>query len=424
MLQRVYGTNYPRRQLLEEHLKRIEEAKKRDHRKLGKELDLFSIQENIGNGLILWHPKGARIRRIMEEFWVDEHYKHDYEIIYTPHAAKLNLWEQSGHTGFYREYMFTPMDLEEVYYQLKPMNCPFHLTIYKNRLRSYRELPIRYAELGTVYRYERSGVLHGLMRVRGFTQDDAHIFCTPEQLTAEIVKVLDLVFYILQTFGFNEYEIYLSTRPEKYVGTIESWDRATGALRSALEVRQVEYEVDDGEGVFYGPKIDIKIKDVLGRAWQCSTVQVDFNLPERFNLEYIGEDGKPHQPIMIHRALMGSLERFFGILIEHYAGHFPLWLAPVQAVILPITERHHQYAQQVYQELRENNIRVELDKRNEKVGFKIRESELQKIPYMLIVGDKEIDNHQVSVRHKGEGDKGAMGVEEFITRALEEITKK
>lgn len=424
MLQRVYGTNYPKRRLLEEHLKRIEEAKKRDHRKLGKELDLFSIQESIGNGLILWHPKGARIRRIMEEFWVDEHYKHDYEIIYTPHAAKLNLWEQSGHTGFYRENMFAPMDLEEVDYQLKPMNCPFHLMIYKNHLRSYRELPIRYAELGTVYRYERSGVLHGLMRVRGFTQDDAHIFCTPEQLTEEIVKVLDLVFYILQTFGFNEYEIYLSTRPEKYVGTIESWDRATEALRSALEVRRVEYEVDEGEGVFYGPKIDIKIKDVLGRAWQCSTVQVDFNLPERFNLEYIGEDGKPHQPIMIHRALMGSLERFFGVLIEHYAGFFPLWLAPVQAVILPITERHHQYARQVYQQLRENNIRVELDKRNEKVGFKIREAELQKIPYMLIVGDKEISNRQVSVRHKGEGDKGAMGVEEFITRALEEITKK
>jgi threonyl-tRNA synthetase len=424
MLQRVYGTNYPRRQMLEEHLRRIDEAKKRDHRKLGKELDLFSIQESIGSGLILWHPKGARIRRIIEEFWIDEHYKHDYELIYTPHAAKLNLWEQSGHTGFYRENMFEPMDLEDVDYQLKPMNCPFHITIYKNQLRSYRELPIRYAELGTVYRYERSGVLHGLMRVRGFTQDDAHIFCTPEQLTEEIVKVLDLVFYILQTFGFNDYEVYLSTRPEKYVGTIENWDRATEALRKALEVGKIDYEVDDGEGVFYGPKIDIKIKDVLDRAWQCSTVQVDFNLPERFNLEYIAEDGKPHQPIMIHRALMGSLERFFGILIEHYAGHFPLWLSPVQAVILPITERHHEYARQVFQQLREKNIRVELDKRNEKVGFKIREAELQRVPYMLIVGDKEIAGHQVSVRHKGEGDKGAMGVEAFTALALEEIKTK
>jgi threonyl-tRNA synthetase len=360
----------------------------------------------------------------MEEFWVDEHYKHDYEIIYTPHAAKLNLWEQSGHTGFYRENMFSPMELDEVEYQLKPMNCPFHLMIYKNHLRSYRELPIRYGELGTVYRYERSGVLHGLMRVRGFTQDDAHIFCTPEHLTEEIVKVLDLVFYILKTFGFHEYEVYLSTRPEKYVGTVENWDKATEALRNALEVRQIDYEVDPGEGVFYGPKIDIKIKDVIGRSWQCSTVQVDFNLPERFKLEYIGEDGNPHQPIMIHRALMGSLERFFGILIEHYAGQFPLWLAPVQAIVLPITERHHEYAERVYQQLREKGIRVEVDKRNEKVGFKIREAELQKIPYMLIVGDKEIANHQVSIRHKGEGDKGAMGVEEFITLAQDEIKSK
>lgn len=424
MLQRLYGTNYPKKQMLEEHLQRIEEAKKRDHRKLGKELDLFSIQDSIGNGLILWHPKGSRVRRIMEEFWVDEHYKHDYEVVYTPHAAKLNLWEQSGHTGFYRENMFSPMELEEVDYQLKPMNCPFHITIYKNHLRSYRDLPIRYAELGTVYRYERSGVLHGLMRVRGFTQDDAHIFCTPEQLTDEIIKALDLVFYILKTFGFHEYEVYLSTRPEKYVGSLENWDRATEALKNALEIRQIEYEVDLGEGVFYGPKIDIKIKDVIGRSWQCSTVQVDFNLPERFKLEYIGEDGHPHQPIMIHRALMGSLERFFGILIEHYAGQFPLWLAPVQALILPITDRHHEYAERVYQQLREKQIRAEVDKRNEKVGFKIREAELQKIPYMLIVGDKEIANHQVSIRHKGEGDRGAMGVEEFITLAQNEIKSK
>ncbi len=424
MLQRIYGTNYPKKEMLEEHLRRIEEAKKRDHRKLGKELDLFSIQESIGNGLILWHPKGSRIRRVMEDFWVEEHYKHDYEIIYTPHTAKLNLWETSGHTGFYRENMFSPMELEEVEYQLKPMNCPFHLTIYKNHLRSYRDLPIRYAELGTVYRFERSGVLHGLMRVRGFTQDDAHIFCTPGQLTDEIVNVLDLVFYILRTFGFEEYEVYLSTRPEKYVGTVENWDKATEALKNALEVRRIDYQVDPGEGVFYGPKIDIKIKDVLGRAWQCSTVQVDFNLPERFALEYIGEDGKPHQPIMVHRALMGSLERFFGILIEHYAGHFPLWLAPVQAVVLPITDRHHEYAGQLYRKLKEKNLRVEFDRRNEKVGFKIREAELQKIPYMLIIGDKEIENRQISVRHKGEGDKGAMSLEAFITLAQQEIESK
>ncbi|RMF57394.1 MAG: threonine--tRNA ligase [Calditrichaeota bacterium] len=424
MLQRIYGTNYPKKKLLEEHLHRIEEAKKRDHRKLGKELDLYSIQESIGNGLILWHPKGARVRRVMEDFWLDEHFKHDYQLIYTPHTAKLDLWETSGHTGFYRENMFAPMVVEDVEYQLKPMNCPFHLTIYKTHLRSYRDLPIRYAELGTVYRYERSGVLHGLMRVRGFTQDDAHIFCTPEQLTDEIVKVLDLVFYILKTFGFEEYEVYLSTRPEKYVGSLENWEAATNALQKALELKDIPFEIDPGEGVFYGPKIDIKIKDVLGRSWQCSTVQVDFNLPERFELEYIGEDGKPHRPIMIHRALMGSIERFFGILIEHYAGAFPLWLAPVQVVVLPIADRHFEFAESVYKTLKEQKIRVELDNRNEKVGFKIREAEVQKIPYMLIIGDREVENQTVSVRHKGEGDKGAMPVDEFLKQAQQEIESK
>jgi threonyl-tRNA synthetase len=424
MLQRIYATSFPKKQMLDEHLQRLEEAKKRDHRKLGKELDLFSIQDSIGNGLILWHPKGSRMRRIMEEFWVQEHYQHDYEIVYTPHAAKLGLWETSGHTGFYRENMFAPMELEDVEYQLKPMNCPFHLTIYKNHLRSYRDLPIRYAELGTVYRFERSGVLHGLMRVRGFTQDDAHIFCTPGQLTGEIVKVLELVFYILGTFGFNEYEVYLSTRPEKYVGSVENWDKATEALRNALEVKQIKYEVDPGEGVFYGPKIDIKIKDTLGRSWQCSTVQVDFNLPDRFQLEYIGEDGKAHQPIMIHRALMGSLERFFGILIEHYGGNFPLWLAPVQAVIIPITDRHHPYAQTILQKLRSQQIRCELDRRNEKIGFKIREAEVQKIPYMIIIGDKEVENKTVSVRHKKDGDKGAMEIDSLLNLMREEINSK
>ncbi len=424
MLQRLYATAYPRRKMLEEHLHRIEEAKKRDHRKLGRELDLFSIQEEIGNGLILWHPKGARVRRIMEQFTIEEHYKHGYELIYTPHIAKLHLWETSGHTGFYQENMFSPMEVDEVKYQLKPMNCPFHITIYKSHLRSYRDLPIRYFELGTVYRYERSGVLHGLMRVRGFTQDDAHIFCTPDQLNDEILKVLDFTLYILRTFGFDQYEIYLSTRPEKFVGSVENWDAATEALRNALEASGMAYEIDPGEGVFYGPKIDIKIKDSLGRSWQCSTIQVDFNLPDRFQVEFMGEDGQPHQPIMIHRALMGSVERFFGVLIEHYAGAFPLWLAPVQLMVIPIAERHHPYARKVWEAIRQAGIRAELDARNEKVGYKIREAEVQKVPYMIILGDQEVEGEQVSVRRKGEGDLGKMSPEELIDRMKDEINKK
>jgi threonyl-tRNA synthetase len=424
MLQRLYGTNYPKKSMLEEHLYQIEEAKKRDHRKLGKELDLYSIQESIGNGLILWHPKGARVRQLIERFYMDEHYKHGYQFVNTPHIAKLDLWERSGHTSFYKENMFAPMDIEDQPYQLKPMNCPFHITIYKNHLHSYRDLPIRMAEFGTVYRYERSGVLHGLMRVRGFTQDDAHIFCTPEQLTDEIVRILDLVLYILETFGFAEYEVFLSTRPEKYVGTVENWDEATEALRRALEVRKLKYEIDPGEGVFYGPKIDIKIQDSLGRSWQCSTVQVDFNNPERFEMEYIGEDGKAHRPIMIHRALMGSEERFFGILLEHYGGAFPLWLAPVQVIIIPIADRHHDYAEKVKQGLEKANIRVELDLRNEKIGYKIRESEVQKIPYMIIIGDKEVGDEKISVRHKGEGDLGSMKPDEFLRRIEQEIQLK
>ncbi len=424
MLQRVYGTSYPKHKMLEEHLHRLEEAKKRDHRKLGRELDLFSIREEIGNGLILWHPRGARIRRIIEQFTIEEHYRNGYELVNTPHIAKLNLWETSGHTGFYRENMFSPMEVDEVDYQLKPMNCPFHITIYKNHLHSYRDLPLRLFELGTVYRYERSGVLHGLMRVRGFTQDDAHIFCTPNQLNDEIIKVLDFTFHILKTFGFAEYDIFLSTRPEKYVGTIENWDEATHALENALETLGMKYKVDPGEGVFYGPKIDIKIKDSLGRSWQCSTIQVDFNLPERFNVEFIGEDGHSHRAIMVHRALMGSVERFFGVLVEHYAGAFPAWLAPVQAVILPITDNQAEYARGVFEELRKAGLRVDLDSRNEKVGFKIREAEVNKIPYMLIVGDKEVENRQVSVRRKGEGDLGAMELERFVDLLQDEIDNK
>ena len=424
MLQRIYATSFPKKQMLEDHLARLEEARKRDHRKLGKELDLFAINEEIGNGLILWTPRGSRIRRVMEDFWLDEHYKHNYEIVHSPHAAKLDLWNTSGHTGFYRENMFSVMDMDEVDYQLKPMNCPFHVAIYKNHLHSYRDLPIRYAELGTVYRYERSGVLHGLMRVRGFTQDDAHIFCTPDQLTDEIVKVIDLVTFILGTFGFKEYEVYLSTRPEKYVGTLDNWDKATEALRNALEVKGLAYELDPGEGVFYGPKIDIKIKDTLGRSWQCSTIQVDFNLPERFEMSYIGEDNQRHQPIMVHRALMGSLERFFGILIEHFAGAFPTWLAPVQAMILPIADRHHDYAKKLEAQMRKNGIRAEVDSRNEKVGFKIREAEVQKMPYMLIVGDKEMEQEQVSVRHRGEGDLGARAFTDFMEMISKDIREK
>ena len=421
MLQRIYATNYPDKKQLKAHLFRIEEAKRRDHRKLGRELDLFSIQDEIGSGLILWHPKGSLIRHIIETYMKDELLRNGYQLVTTPHIAKFQLWEISGHANFYRENMFGTMVVDDVEYQLKPMNCPFHMMIYKSRIRSYRDLPLRFAELGTVYRYERSGVLHGLMRVRGFTQDDAHIFCHPDQLRGEIMRVLDLNAKVLSKFGFDEYEVYLSTRPEKFVGDVESWDHATNALREALEEKGMAYEIDPGEGVFYGPKIDIKIKDVLGRRWQCSTIQVDFNLPERFDLNFVDKDGQNYRPIVIHRALLGSIERFFGILIEHYAGNFPLWLAPTQVMILPIADRHFEFAEKVTDQLRDAGLRVESDKRNEKIGFKIREAEVQKIPYMLIIGDKELESGQVSVRHKGEGDLGSMAVDQFRDRLLEEI---
>ncbi len=421
MLQRVYATNYPEKKQLKEHLKRIEEAKRRDHRKLGRELDLFSIQDEIGSGLILWHPKGALIRHIIETYLKEELLQNGYQLVSTPHIAKEHLWEISGHTNFYRENMYSTMVVDDVEYQLKPMNCPFHMMIYKSKIRSYRDLPLRFAELGTVYRYERSGVLHGLMRVRGFTQDDAHIFCHPNQLQEEIIRVLDLNARVLAKFGFTDYQVYLSTRPEKFVGSIENWDFATEALKKALEIKGMAYEIDPGEGVFYGPKIDIKIKDVLGRRWQCSTIQVDFNLPERFDLTFIDSDGQAHRPITIHRALLGSLERFFGILIEHYAGFFPLWLAPVQVILLPIADRHFAYADKVAGQLKAQGVRVEVDKRNEKVGFKIREAEVQKIPYMLILGDKEVENEQLSVRHKGEGDLGVMDYLQFEQKILNEL---
>ncbi|MDP3048975.1 MAG: threonine--tRNA ligase [Thermodesulfovibrionales bacterium] len=421
MLQRIYGTAFYTEKDLKDYLAFLEEVKKRDHRKLGKELDLFSISEDIGPGLILWHPNGAIIRKTIEDFWRDEHYKTGYNLLYSPHIAKLNLWQRSGHLDFYRENMYSPMEIDGIEYELKPMNCPFHINIYKSSLRSYRELPIRYAELGTVYRYERSGVLHGLLRVRGFTQDDAHIFCIEDQIESEISSILDFTLFILKTFGFDSYDVYLSTMPEKYVGTLENWERSTNALKQALEKKGLLYQVDPGEGVFYGPKIDIKIKDSLNRSWQCSTIQVDFNNPERFDVTYRGSDGKDHRPIMIHRALMGSLERFFGILIEHYAGAFPLWLAPVQIGILTIAERHSDYALKTADTLKLNGIRIETNLENEKIGYKIRETTIRKVPYLVIIGDKELDENKLTVRKRNGENMGSFTIDELIEIIKTEI---
>ncbi|MFQ5779277.1 MAG: threonine--tRNA ligase [Nitrospiria bacterium] len=423
MLQRIYGTSFSRREDLDAHLKKLEEIKKRDHRRLGKALDLYSISDEIGAGLVLWHPKGAMIRKTLEDFWREAHLKAGYELVFTPHMARLDLWRQSGHLEFYKENMYAPMEVDDVPYEIKPMNCPFHILIYKSRLRSYRDLPFRWAELGTVYRYERSGVLHGLLRVRGFTQDDAHLFCRPDQIASEILKVLDFTTFVLGTFGFKEYEVYLSTRPEKYVGSIDRWDQATAALEGALKQKGLSYQIDPGEGVFYGPKIDMKIKDALGRSWQCTTIQVDFNLPDRFGMTYRGEDGRAHQPIMIHRALMGSIERFFGVLIEHYGGAFPTWLAPVQAKVIPITERHQKYAEQIRQRLLDAGIRSEVDHRNEKMGLKIREAQLMKVPYMLVVGDREESDQTISVRNL-RGESTVMAVESCIKQIHEEISAR
>ncbi len=423
VLQRIYGTAFYDKKDLKKYLDALEEAKKRDHRKLGKELELFTIKDEIGSGLILWQPKGAQLRRLIEDFWKDEHYRHDYELLYTPHIARQDLWKTSGHLDFYSENMYSSMDIDEVKYQLKPMNCPFHIGIYNSMKRSYRELPIRWCELGTVYRYERAGALHGLLRVRGFTQDDAHIFCRPDQLEDEIFNILDLNLHILKSFGFDDYDIYLSTRPEKYVGSDINWDRATEALKSALEKKGLGFTIDPGEGVFYGPKIDIKIKDQLGRSWQCSTIQVDFNLPERFEMSYTGADNTEHQPIMIHRALMGSLERFIGVLIEHYAGAFPIWFAPVQARILNITDDQAAYGEEVFKELRKAGIRIEKDFRNEKLNYKIREAQVAKIPYMLIIGDKEMADKTVTVRLRNGKNLTPMAISEFAALIADEVKK-
>jgi threonyl-tRNA synthetase len=417
-LQRIYGTSFYKEKDLKEYLALLEEAKKRDHRKLGPELDLFSSNEDMGAGLVLWHPNGATIRRIIEDYWREEHIKDGYEFVYAPHVAKLDVWRKSGHTEFY-EAMYPPLLSEGIEYELKPMNCPFHTMVFNSRQRSYRDLPLRWAELGTVYRYERSGVLHGLLRVRGFTVDDAHIFCRGDQLEEEIQRTIFLALRFMKAFGFEEYDVFLATRPEKYVGKIEDWDKATQALEMALKGAKLDFKVDPGEGVFYGPKIDIKVKDVLKRSWQCTTIQLDFNLAERFDLHYVGEDGKLHRPYLIHRAILGSLERFFGILIEHYNGNFPVWLAPVQVVILPIADRHNDYANSLDKTLKENGLRSKVDLRREKVGYKIRDAEIHKIPFLLIVGDKEVKNSTASLRVHTVGDKGEADVNEFLEKVKE-----
>src|SRR6266478_2683683 len=422
-LQRIYGTAFYSKKELEDYLHQLEEQKKRDHRVLGKQLDLFSIQELAGPGLIFWHPKGAIIRKTMEDWLRDEYIKRGYSLVYTPHVARVDLWKTSGHEGFYAQNMFTPMELDDADYRIKPMNCPFHILIYKDSLHSYRDLPVRFGELGTVYRYERSGVLHGLLRVRGFTQDDAHIFCTPEQIEAEIDGCLDFALAVLQAFGFKDYHAELSVWDEKdrksYAGSDENWHLAISTLEKALQRRSITYKTMPGEAVFYGPKIDIKLVDAIGRPWQLSTVQFDFNLPERFGLIYVGEDGKHHQPLMVHRALYGSVERFFGVLIEHYAGAFPVWLAPVQAAVLPITDRQVEYAHGVKARLEAAGIRTTLDDRKEKVNLKIREAQLQKIPYMLVLGDREAENGTVSVRHRKHADMGVKPLDEVIAMLRE-----
>lgn len=419
MLQRIYGTAFFSEEDLKVHLERLEEAAKRDHRKLGREMDLFSIHEEAGAGLVFWHPKGGLIRQLIEDFWRKEHRKRGYDIVFTPHIAKLDLWKTSGHWDWYKESMYSPIDIDGIEYLLKPMNCPFHILMYKSKTRSYRDLPLRWAELGTVYRYERSGVLHGLLRVRGFTQDDAHIFCEPSQVRQEILGVLDLAIYMMNSFGYSEYEIMLSVRDasskSKYIGDDRVWLNAEGALVDALEEAGLEYRVAEGEAKFYGPAIDIALKDALGRKWQGPTIQVDFNLPERFDMTYTGEDNRPHRPVMIHRTVLGSMERFLGSLIEHTGGAFPVWLAPVQAKVIPVTDRHREYAGRVKASLDAAGVRAEEDLRNESVGYKIRQAELEKVPYMLVVGDKEISANAVALRKRREGDLGRLPIDEAVS---------
>jgi threonyl-tRNA synthetase len=427
-LQRIYGTAFFSSKEMEQHFARLEEAAKRDHRVLGKQLDLFSIQEVAGPGLIFWHPKGAMVRKIMEEWMRDECLRRGYSLVYTPHVARRDLWQISGHEGFYSQNMFTPMELDDADYRLKPMNCPFHILIYKNSPKSYRDLPVRFAELGNVYRYERSGTMHGLLRVRGFTQDDAHIFCSPAQIEDEIVGCIEFAQLVLTIFGFKDFQVELSTWDPKdrksYTGSDENWALAIGSLERALGRKGIPYKTVRGEAAFYGPKIDIKLVDVLGRLWQLSTVQFDFNMPARFEMEYVGEDGERHQPVMVHRALFGSVERFFGVLIEHYAGAFPLWLAPVQVGIVPISERHLPYAEKIQSTLQNAALRVEVDHRNEKMGAKIRDFTLQKLPYILVVGDKEAETGAVSLRVRSQGDHGGMAVEDFVARARSLVESK
>jgi threonyl-tRNA synthetase len=423
MLQRIYGVAFDTEEALAEHLSRLEEAARRDHRKLGRELDLFSISEEAGPGLVLWHPRGAVVRRVIEDFWKEEHIKRGYDIVYTPHLARLSLWQTSGHWEMYRDYLYSPMDVEGQQYIIKPMNCPGHILIYKSRLRSYQELPLRYAELGTVYRYERSGVMFGLARVRGFTQDDAHIFCSFDQLEDEVVGVLDLARFMMNSFGFTSYQVFLSTRPEKYAGSLDVWEQATGILKQALARLEVDYDIDPGEGVFYGPKIDIKVEDALGRGWQGPTIQVDFNLPQRFNVTYIGQDGKEHLVAMVHRTVLGSMERFLASLLEHYGGAFPVWLAPLQVVIIPVADRHLDYARRLEAELKEERVRVSVDARSERMNLKIRQAQLDKVPYMLVVGDKEAAEGTVSVRLRS-GEQSSQGWDGFKVQLRQVIASR
>ena len=424
MLQRVYGMVAATQGELDAQVRQLEEAQKRDHRKLGKELDLFSIHEDVGPGLIHWHPKGARIRSIIEDYWRQEHFNAGYELLYTPHIGRAGLWETSGHLGFYAENMYAPMDIDEVSYYAKPMNCPFHIQVYQTGKRSYRDLPLRWAELGTVYRYEKTGVLHGLLRVRGFTQDDAHIFCTPEQIVDEVKRTVEFALRIWRSFGFTQITAYLATKPAKAVGEPARWEQATDSLRKALEAEAIPYVVDEGGGAFYGPKIDLKVKDAIGREWQMSTIQFDFNLPERFELSYHGADGREHRPYMVHRALLGSLERFFGVLVEHYAGAFPLWLAPEQVRVLPINDKVLPAAEQLAVDLRKRGFRVRVDQSSEKLGAKIRDAQVEKIPYMLVLGAREAEAGLVSVRSRTAGDLGTMTLQALVDKLGEEVASK